>query len=196
MLFSESEFVSLDNISHKIANCFKEPFCKPDENAPVHSAFTERVDIEGASISGVTIKDDPAEDTSAEANKASEGAPIEDATAENTPAEEDKPKRQLILVGHNVGVDINYLRALGYDVGNLSTLQEIADTAKMWQFITRDTNTRSLSQILYECSLTGWNVHNAGNDAVYTLQIMISMAFKHLSDKSATQAEAECRINE
>ena len=106
------------------------------------------------------------------------------------PTASELPKRNIILVGHDVAADINYLRAVGYDVHNLSNLLEIVDTASMWRYVKRDTNPRNLGSILAELDILGWNLHNAGNDAVYTLQVMIKIAIQALkrSVKEATQA--------
>jgi DNA polymerase III alpha subunit (gram-positive type) len=79
--------------------------------------------------------------------------------------------------------DINYLRTFGYDVHNLSNLQEIVDTASMWRYVKRDTNPRNLGSILAELDILGWNLHNAGNDAAYTLQAMIKIAVRDLKER-------------
>lgn len=98
-------------------------------------------------------------------------------------AASDIPKRNIILVGHDVTSDINYLRTIGYNVHNLSNLQEIVDTASMWRYVKRDTNPRNLGSILAELGILGWNLHNAGNDATYTLQAMIMIAIRDLEER-------------
>ena len=95
---------------------------------------------------------------------------------------EENPKRSVVLVGHDIGADISFLRTIGYDVYNLSNLQEIADTATMWRYHKRETNPRNLGSVLAELGLDTWFLHNAGNDAVYTLQAMVGIAIKHLDD--------------
>jgi DNA polymerase III alpha subunit (gram-positive type) len=114
------------------------------------------------------------------------------------PSTDEGPKRNIILVGHDVGADINFLRLLGYDIHNLSTLQEVVDTATMWRYLKRESNPRNLGSILAELGIVGWNLHNAGNDAVYTLQAMISIAIKHLDerqkDKEVKEQERQDRI--
>lgn len=62
------------------------------------------------------------------------------------PASEDAPKRNIVLVGHDVGADITYLQKIGYDIYNLSNLLEIVDTASMWRVLKRDTNPRNLGE--------------------------------------------------
>ncbi|TVY47590.1 Uncharacterized protein LOCC1_G002330 [Lachnellula occidentalis] len=100
---------------------------------------------------------------------------------DDTEAEE---KRSIILVGHDLNQDINYLKKLGYDVYNLSNLLECVDTANMWKYMTRHNNPRKLAMILAELRLIGWNLHNAGNDAVYTLWAMLGISVKHLKEHS------------
>ncbi|KAH8815693.1 hypothetical protein F5884DRAFT_627218, partial [Xylogone sp. PMI_703] len=89
---------------------------------------------------------------------------------------EENQKRNIVLVGHDVAADVDYLKRLGYSVTNLSNLTEIIDTAKMWQYHKNETQPRSLSLVLADIGIPGWNLHNAGNDAVYTLQAMLGIA--------------------
>ncbi|KAL5326879.1 hypothetical protein ACEPPN_004568 [Leptodophora sp. 'Broadleaf-Isolate-01'] len=111
-----------------------------------------------------------------------------------------QPKRNIILVGHDVGADINFLQSIGYDVLNLSNLLEQADTAIMWRYLKREANPRNLGSILADLGIIGWNLHNAGNDAVYTLQAMIGIAIKHIEEKQKKREikdlEKKIRISE
>ncbi|MCJ1389545.1 hypothetical protein MMC18_002402 [Xylographa bjoerkii] len=99
-------------------------------------------------------------------------------------------KRKIILVGHDTKTDINYLRDLGYDPGNLSNLLEVLDTSEVYRALKCDTQAGSLGNLLYDLGLTGWNLHNAGNDAAYTLQALIGIAFKALAPKEERQAKS------
>ncbi|KAF4625725.1 hypothetical protein G7Y89_g12439 [Cudoniella acicularis] len=96
---------------------------------------------------------------------------------------EEPPKRNIVLVGHDLDGDIRYLRKIGYDVSNLSLHDQI-DTARMWQYLNRNDQLTKLVVILSELNLVNWNVHNAGNDAVYTLHAMIGIAVKDLVDRA------------
>lgn len=98
--------------------------------------------------------------------------------------DENVPKRDIVLVGHAVGGDINFFKDIGYDVTNLSNLKDVIDTADMWKYLKKETNPAKLGAILQDLGLMGWNLHNAGNDAVYTLQVMIGLAIKHIVDKN------------
>lgn len=99
-------------------------------------------------------------------------------------------KRNIILVGHDVDADIRFLRQVGYEVNNLK-LHECCDTTLMWRALKREVNSRSLTTILAEIGITGWNLHNGGNDAVYTLQAMLGIACKHLVDRKQAQDEKD-----
>ncbi|KAL8714133.1 MAG: hypothetical protein Q9220_001861 [cf. Caloplaca sp. 1 TL-2023] len=86
------------------------------------------------------------------------------------------PKRKLILVGHDIRMDIDYLRKIGYDVSNLSNIIEALDTADLYRAWKHQQNPTKLGTILCDLELVGWNLHNAGNDAAYTLQALIGIA--------------------
>jgi hypothetical protein len=93
------------------------------------------------------------------------------------------PKRNIVLVGHDLSADINYLENLGYSVYNLSNLRGKTDTSDMYRAFRRETNPRNLGSILADLDITGWYLHNAGNDAVYTLQAMLGIAVKDILNK-------------
>ncbi|KAI9645802.1 hypothetical protein NHQ30_005236 [Ciborinia camelliae] len=99
-------------------------------------------------------------------------------------------KRNIILVGHDVDADIRFLRQIGYEINNLQ-LHEGCDTTLMWRALKREVNPRSLAAILAEIGIAGWSLHNAGNDAVYTLQAMLGIACKHLVDRKTERKEKD-----
>lgn len=70
-------------------------------------------------------------------------------------------KRRIILVGHDIGMDITYLGKLGYDVSNLSNLVEALDTVDLYRAWKHQQNPSKLGSILVDLGLTGWNLHNA-----------------------------------
>lgn len=53
----------------------------------------------------------------------------------------------------------------------------------MWRYIKKENNPRNLASVLQELGIVGWNLHNAGNDAVYTLQAMIGITIKALIEE-------------
>lgn len=94
------------------------------------------------------------------------------------------PKRNIVLVGHDLQADISYLRQIGYEPQNLSNLIECTDTTHMYRAFRRDVNSTGLGKCLADLDIAGWNLHNAANDAVYTLQVMIAVAVKTLVEKA------------
>lgn len=112
----------------------------------------------------------------------------------------EEQKRNIVLVGHDLAADIAFLKTLGYDVTNLSNLLETADTAFMWRYLKRESNPRNLGSILAELKIVAWHLHNAGNDAVYTLQAMVGIAIKQIDEKKKAkdviEKEKKARISE
>ena len=85
-------------------------------------------------------------------------------------------KRNIVLVGHDANIDIRYLQKLGYNPHQLSNLLEVVDTATLDKVWKQHNQQRSLGNILYDLDMVSWHLHNAGNDAVYTLWAMIGVA--------------------
>ena len=106
----------------------------------------------------------------------------------NKTPDDGEKKRNIILVGHDTSMDITYLQNLGYNPKNLKNLLEVVDTAALFRALKREQDPRALGTILYELDMVGWNLHNAGNDAAYTLQAMIAIAFRSLGAKEARNA--------
>lgn len=97
-------------------------------------------------------------------------------------------KRTIVLVGHDVEADIRFLLRMGYDVTNLSTLHPsnpVMDTQKLYRayqkikkpsMVTAGQQPVSLAVVMEELDIAPFGLHNAGNDAAYTMQVMIGMA--------------------
>lgn len=99
----------------------------------------------------------------------------------------DLPKRNIILVGHNLQQDINYLEKIGYNICSLSNIIDHVDTQLMFQYLVRAPQPTSLSNVLCNLGIPGWNAHNGGNDAVHTLKAMLGIAIRHLTDKERAE---------
>lgn len=99
-----------------------------------------------------------------------------------------QPKRNLVFVGHDARQDNEALQKNGYDPSNLSNLVDVADTAHMFQSLTRSPQLSKLSNVLQSVGLSGYNFHNAGNDAAYTMQAMIGIAIKSAAEKEDRKA--------
>ena len=61
----------------------------------------------------------------------------------------------------------------------------------MYRSLKREQNPRSLGSVLADLDIMGWNLHNAGNDAAYTLQAMLAIAVKAITEKGGGMDWAE-----
>jgi DNA polymerase III alpha subunit (gram-positive type) len=86
--------------------------------------------------------------------------------------------RPVVLVFHDSASDIKFLQALKYDVAEAKNVLEIVDTRDMYQHGAAANQPPGLERVLTELNIPYRYLHNAGNDAVYTLQAMISLAFR------------------
>lgn len=99
-------------------------------------------------------------------------------------------KRPIVLVFHDSSQDVKYLKALGFDIYKTENIVEFADTRDMCQYIKRAQNSTKLATILESLDLRYRFLHNAGNDAVYTMQAMIGLTIKK---RQASLANARTR---
>ncbi|OTB17871.1 hypothetical protein K445DRAFT_374228 [Daldinia sp. EC12] len=91
---------------------------------------------------------------------------------------ESHDQRPVVVVGHGVHDDIAYLKKVGYNIRKVPQFTHEIDTMLMFQYL-EDSNTgRKLSVICERLGLSYRNLHNAGNDATYTLQAMIAIALR------------------
>ncbi|KAM0346458.1 hypothetical protein ACHAPU_005523 [Fusarium lateritium] len=84
--------------------------------------------------------------------------------------------RNVIIVGHDVKQDISYFNEIGIDLRLLAGLVEPVDTQQIHQAWCGTSNGRSLVAVLNDLDIQSRNLHNAGNDAYYTLCAMIGIA--------------------
>ena len=73
---------------------------------------------------------------------------------------------------------------------------EAIDTAAMFRAYSRDTNPTSLGRILYHFDMSGWHLHNAGNDAVYTVWAILAIAVKSASERDDPEAEKRHEVSQ
>ncbi|GES58576.1 hypothetical protein ATEIFO6365_0004072700 [Aspergillus terreus] len=99
-----------------------------------------------------------------------------------SPVGTDEP-RHLVLVGHNIAMDMQYLREMGVHIdqkpAGTAGFIDVVDTADFFRMLRREETHRSLAKVLHELEMTGWNLHNAGNDARYTLEVMVRLVLEH-----------------
>jgi hypothetical protein len=81
-------------------------------------------------------------------------------------------QRDVIVVGHGLDNDDKYLRHLGFSISSVSNIIGNIDTQK----IARPKPPIGLQALLSALSIDAVNLHNAGNDAVYTMQAFVKIA--------------------
>ncbi|KAK6335322.1 hypothetical protein TWF718_010752 [Orbilia javanica] len=87
----------------------------------------------------------------------------------------DAPEsHQRILVGHDINADIEYLRKLGYDE-ELKGFSMTFDTVEIWKAFADTLDGIGLSRLCSQLDISAWNLHNAGNDARYTMDAFVKM---------------------
>jgi hypothetical protein len=87
-----------------------------------------------------------------------------------------KKNRDIVIVGHDSKADMDYLQKMGVDVMVAQNFFKTIDTKDLHQGWKRADNGRSLGYVLDDQGIPYKNLHNAGNDARYTLQAMITLA--------------------
>ncbi|KAI9887256.1 MAG: hypothetical protein M1823_000927 [Watsoniomyces obsoletus] len=93
------------------------------------------------------------------------------------------PPRRIVLVGHDLHNDLECLRRIDFDPTKMLGYRETIDTADLWRAFKRHLSPLNLEGIMSELGIQAWDAHNAGNDAVYTLQALIVLAFKARGSK-------------
>jgi hypothetical protein len=116
-------------------------------------------------------------------NVSSFSQPATMSKGETLPAGSQATSRPVILVGHDPDGDIKYLEVLGYNVYMHPSLREVLDTQQIYQALKAGANAPSLGNLLRELSIFPRNLHNAGNDAVYTMQALIGMVVTEATNR-------------
>ena len=111
------------------------------------------------------------------------GSAVLDAFQVSSPSSSTRAPRRLVLVGHAISSDIQYLRQIGVRMerkpeGTAGFIGTV-DTAEYFRIMRGESTTRKLADILQEFNMTGWHLHNAGNDARYTMEVMVCMMLEH-----------------
>ena len=104
-------------------------------------------------------------------------------------------ERPILFLGHDPRNDINYLQILGYNPLNLRHLTEVLDTAVLYRAHTRTDDGRSLGAIMQEIGYSTRNLHNAGNDAYYTMLAMIGIVVKEAQGKGEHLSKKDEDVN-
>ncbi|CAI2172383.1 10826_t:CDS:2 [Funneliformis geosporum] len=89
---------------------------------------------------------------------------------------EEKEKGNVVFVGHGVEMDLKYLENMGVSVSEVIQPVEIFDTAEMNAARVGKPHERiNLGRLLDELDIENYSLHNAGNDAHYTLCLFLEL---------------------
>ena len=107
-------------------------------------------------------------------------------------------RQQVILVGHSPQTDLAILQARGANISNIAVL----DTHLLSQHVLSISNIDkppnfTLSGIMthLECPHTVYELHNAGNDATFTLHALLRLALKYADNRHGGSTQ-EAIINQ
>ncbi|KAM7223779.1 good for full DBP5 activity protein 2 [Rhypophila decipiens] len=92
--------------------------------------------------------------------------------------EVDGKRRAIVLVFHDTASDVKFLLEEGYRILEEENVIDVLDTKEMDQYMTRSHNPRKLELVLGSLGISYRYLHNAGNDAMYTMRSMVSLALK------------------
>ncbi|PVH98438.1 hypothetical protein DM02DRAFT_531085 [Periconia macrospinosa] len=98
-------------------------------------------------------------------------------------------ERNLIFLGHDTLSDVRYLQSLGFDPLAQPTVLETQDTAVLYRVWRRELQPSNLGRILYDFDIPGFNLHNAGNDAVFTVQAMLGTCVREASIRASSELQ-------
>ena len=70
-------------------------------------------------------------------------------------------KRTIVLVGHDIKTDINYIKGLGYDPVKEKHVLEVLDTSRLYRALKYEQQTTSLANVMASFDMMAWNLHNA-----------------------------------
>lgn len=132
--FGVSEWISIKDAREAVASCFRYPFSALERSTD---------DIETRRGDG-------------SAKNAQKPPPDSD-----EPNKVDNTERKIILVGHDIKADIDYLSTICYDVSSQPNILEALDTADLFRAYMHEHQTRKLGNVLLAFDLTGYNLHNA-----------------------------------
>ncbi|RMZ67255.1 qde-2-interacting [Pyrenophora seminiperda CCB06] len=97
---------------------------------------------------------------------------------------EPREPRKVIFLGHDTRTDMDYLQKLKFDPLKENII-ELMDTATMYRVWHRDQQSTGLGKILADLGIAGWDLHNAGNDAVFTVQAMLAICVREATLRGA-----------
>ncbi|THX95166.1 hypothetical protein D6D03_09357 [Aureobasidium pullulans] len=94
----------------------------------------------------------------------------------------DNGSRKLVLVGHGLSNDTAYLNKLNFAPHASGNILQDVDTQR---FVGTKKTTIGLSKLMAGLGVDPENLHNAGNDAAYTMQALVLITVQHTNDPGA-----------
>ncbi|POR33207.1 ATP-dependent DNA helicase II subunit 2 [Tolypocladium paradoxum] len=91
----------------------------------------------------------------------------------------------VVFVAHDTKADVTYLSNIGFEVLDMPGMLGDIDTVLLHQAWRKSSDGRSLGTILSDLCIANEHLHNAGNDAVYTLRAMMGLAVEQLRKDEA-----------
>ncbi|KAK2743665.1 hypothetical protein FQN57_004774 [Myotisia sp. PD_48] len=187
--FGESEWISVREVRAAIDSCFQPPYSGHVMYSSMEGTTALELASRVSTDGGVKLSEDENEKKEETVN---DKILLGHRAGSNEINTYKKLKRNVVLVGHDLSGDIRYLARLGcetfkgYEESLASQNSNIAlphfidaiDTNRLFRVLKRDFQPSSLSKVLLDVGIPGWNLHNAGNDARYTLEAMIAIALK------------------
>ncbi|KAF1970212.1 hypothetical protein BU23DRAFT_474851 [Bimuria novae-zelandiae CBS 107.79] len=100
-----------------------------------------------------------------------------------------RDKRNLIFLGHDTLTDVKYLQNLGFDPLGLPNILEAQDSANIYRVWRREEQITKLGKILERFKIDHFGLHNAGNDAVYTVQSFLAVCVREASIRNSPEVQ-------
>jgi hypothetical protein len=174
--FGKSEWVTFNSAAEAVDQCFEYPFSTQFRPRHLHHGQPDNGTL-------------------------STNAGHSTATLCRADEQKGPRKRNVIFLGHDIRNEFEYLRQLGSQIfgpsssthpisevetsagkvgrsETLGSIVEALDTAVLYQALLRDGQTQSLGKMMVGLGRTAWHLHNAGNDARYTLEALVALLIK------------------
>lgn len=102
--------------------------------------------------------------------------------------------RELALVGHDTQQDIKYLASLGVDIPDLKCIKRVLDIQSLHQSWRDLDNGSGLRTVLNDLGIQHRYLHNAGNDANYTLKALMGIVHESVRKQEAVKNGREYEL--
>ncbi|KAK5046587.1 hypothetical protein LTR84_007348 [Exophiala bonariae] len=233
--FGKSEFIDLSEAAEKVDGCFKWPFSVQFKHASLVDPWTlppkggnDVMVASDSQFGGVGTA--PTNKEQDKANRAAvdsvlngqgdttaiqQAIDMKQASQTDPEVMQRGPKeRKLLIVGHAVGGDLNFLKEIGSKIFSssrktypvaamdmmgtgegeskvMASILEALDTGSLYRIVKQESQPRNLASILSDLGRPCLFMHNGGNDARYTLEALVSMTLKARRNDDETQSQQQ-----